>query len=84
MKNKFHGYYTPSAEQFKALWKDALVVLDSSVLLNLYTYSTATSSEIRDLRDFKSVSGYRIKLRTSITRTAVESLKRRRATTTRF
>ena len=51
MKNKFHGYYRPSEEEFKELWENALVVLDANVLLNLYTYSADTSKEILGLLD---------------------------------
>ena len=46
MKNKFHGYYTPSPKEFKALWAEALIVVDANVLLNLYTYSSNTWQDI--------------------------------------
>lgn len=49
MKNGFRGFYPPSKEEFELLWKDAIVCLDSSVLLNLYVYSKTTAEEILDL-----------------------------------
>ncbi len=49
MKNKFHGYYRPTDNEFNLFWKESLVVLDTNVLLNLYTYSESTSSEILKL-----------------------------------
>lgn len=49
MKDKFHGYYAPSSDQFEELWKNALVVVDANVLLNLYTYSSGTREEILSL-----------------------------------
>ena len=49
MRKKFHGYYTPTAAEFDAIWKDSLIVLDANVLLDLYVYSDSTSHEILDL-----------------------------------
>lgn len=46
MKNDFHGHYTPSANEFETLWNDAEIIVDTNVLLNLYTYSISTSDEI--------------------------------------
>lgn len=49
MKSEFWEYYPPTAEWFERLWATATIVLDSSVLLDLYKYSQAT------LDDFMSV-----------------------------
>jgi len=49
MKKMFHGYYTPTAEEFEALWNDSLIVLDASALLNLYSYSSTTLQEFLEL-----------------------------------
>ena len=46
MKERFHGYYRPTDEEFEDLWKNALVVLDANVLLNLYSYSNETREEL--------------------------------------
>lgn len=42
MRDMFLGYYLPDQDEFDALWKDALFVLDTNVLLNLYMYSIET------------------------------------------
>ena len=36
MKQTFPGYYKPNADQYKRLWAEGLIVLDTNVLLNLY------------------------------------------------
>lgn len=36
MKSSFAGYYPPTPEEYERLWRDALIVLDTNVLLNLY------------------------------------------------
>ncbi len=45
MREIFSGYYRPTDDEFSALWKNALFVLDANVLLNLYAYSTETMKE---------------------------------------
>jgi PIN like domain len=45
MKNKFHGYYQPTSEEFKDLWDNCIFTLDANVLLNLYRYTPNTRSE---------------------------------------
>jgi hypothetical protein len=42
----FEGYRTPSAEQYRAALKSALVVLDTNVFLNLYRYNDQTRQSI--------------------------------------
>ena len=49
MKQYFHGYYKPTDEDFDAIWNEATIVVDANVLLNLYTYSAATSQEVLTL-----------------------------------
>lgn len=46
MKTSFSGYYPPSAEQYEQLWKEALIVLDTNVLLNLYRLPTTARDEL--------------------------------------
>lgn len=44
MRTKFPGYYKPTTEEFENLWKTAIIVLDTNVLLDLYRYSDETVS----------------------------------------
>jgi sugar-specific transcriptional regulator TrmB len=53
MKNKFFEYYPLKEEQFDQLWKEALFVFDTNVLLNLYRYTLETSNEL--IRIFKEL-----------------------------
>lgn len=46
MKSSFTGYYAPTPEQYEVLWKDALFVLDTNVLLNLYRLPTLARDEL--------------------------------------
>lgn len=46
MKNSFSGYYPPTTEQYEKLWKEAVIVLDTNVLLNLYRLPTAARDEL--------------------------------------
>ncbi len=39
MKDKFHGHYRPSEDEFKNLWQTCVFAFDASALLNLYSYS---------------------------------------------
>lgn len=39
MKEKFYGYYKPTEEEFKTLWEDALFVVDTNVLLDMFRFS---------------------------------------------
>lgn len=49
MKPLFEGYYDPTEVEIRALWEDALIVLDTNVLLNLYRVSSKTREEIKTL-----------------------------------
>lgn len=42
MRSKFPGYYKPNETEFEALWADAIIVLDTNVLLDLYRYTDTT------------------------------------------
>lgn len=54
MKAKFPGYFKPSSFEFEELWKDAIMVFDTSSLLNLYRYSNDTRNHfLRVLDRFK-------------------------------
>lgn len=41
MKNLFPGHYRPSTSDFESLWRDAIFIFDTNVLLNLYSYPDA-------------------------------------------
>lgn len=49
MQKAFQSYYPPSKEFFDALWKDALIVIDTNVLLDMYRYSDSTRNDFLDL-----------------------------------
>jgi len=46
MKTSFSGYYPPNTDQYEQLWRDALIVLDTNVLLNLYRLPTTARDEL--------------------------------------
>lgn len=46
MKDSFRGYYKPSGEEFDTLWRDAVFVLDASVLLGLYRLRPKARDEL--------------------------------------
>jgi len=46
VKKLFSGYYKPNDEEFEKLWKDATIVLDTNVLLNLYRYTKETRDRL--------------------------------------
>lgn len=49
MKTLFQGYYDPTDAEIRALWDDALIVLDTNVLLNLYRVPKKARDEIMNL-----------------------------------
>src|SRR3954469_23366779 len=49
MRESLHQFFRPLEDEFKALWADALISFDASVLLNVYGYSKATREEISSL-----------------------------------
>lgn len=48
MRNRFPGYYTPSADEFKTLWEQCLFVPDANILLHLFRYGPNTTSQVLD------------------------------------
>lgn len=46
MKNLFSGFYPPSTNQYERLWNEALIVLDTNVLLNLYRLPSTAKDEL--------------------------------------
>ena len=51
MKTSFSGYYPPTTEQYEKLWKEALIVLDTNVLLNLYRLPTTARDDLFGVLD---------------------------------
>ena len=49
MKSKFPGFYHPDSAFFDALFKDAIIVLDTNILLDLYRVSPKTSQELLEI-----------------------------------
>jgi hypothetical protein len=45
MKNLFPGYYTPSEEEFRQLWRECVFAFDASMLLNIYRYKPETQEQ---------------------------------------
>lgn len=45
MKSSFCGYYSPTSDEYERLWKEAIIVLDTNVLLNLYRLPTSARDE---------------------------------------
>jgi len=46
MRQDFPGYFDPTPEDIAALWKDAVIALDTNVLLGLYRWPASTRQEI--------------------------------------
>lgn len=51
MKPQFSGYYPPSDAEYERLWKEATIVLDTNVLLNLYRLPTTARDELLKVLD---------------------------------
>lgn len=51
MKNKFAIYFQPSADQMKRIWDEAVIIVDANVLLNLYRYTTDTTTTFTGIID---------------------------------
>ena len=53
MKNKFFEYYILSDEErIKRIWDDAIIVLDTNVLFNLYRYSEDSKDNLLGVLEF--------------------------------
>jgi len=46
MKTAFFGFYPPTNDEYKRLWNEGLIVLDTNVLLNLYRLPTVARDEL--------------------------------------
>jgi len=46
MKNLFKSFYKLSEEDYKTLWKNAIFIFDTNILLNLYRYQSSTRDEL--------------------------------------
>lgn len=46
MKNEFKEFYKLTEAEFKKLWSNSIIVLDTNLLFNLYRYSESTTSDI--------------------------------------
>ncbi len=46
MKDKMIGFYRPSDEEFREIWKTATFVLDANILLDLYRFPSKASEEL--------------------------------------
>ena len=46
MREKFHGHFKPTKEEFKKLWTESIFAFDANILLNLYRYSETTRNEL--------------------------------------
>lgn len=46
MKSQFSGYYPPTEAEYEKLWKEATIVLDTNVLLNLYRLPATARDEL--------------------------------------
>lgn len=42
MREKFWGYFPLTKDEFKAIWNESYIILDTNILLNLYRYSKST------------------------------------------
>jgi hypothetical protein len=51
MKDAFAGYYAPSEDDYKRLWEEGLIVLDTNVLLNAYRLPAAAREDLLSVLD---------------------------------
>jgi PIN like domain len=51
MRRIFREWYPPTADELTRLWANAIVILDSSVLLGLYQYPPAALEEFFGVLD---------------------------------
>ena len=42
MKNQFRGYIPYTEEDYKNIWKNDFIIIDTNVILNFYRYSDQT------------------------------------------
>lgn len=54
MRTKYKGYIPFTDKEFETLWREATIVLDANVLLNLYRYTKSTQEQmLRTLERYK-------------------------------
>jgi hypothetical protein len=46
MKNKFLEFSQPDIDQYSSIWKDAVFIFDTNVLLNLYRFRASTREDL--------------------------------------
>ncbi len=49
MRSSFFDFYPPTAEDYQRLWREATIVLDTNVLLNLYRLPDTARKELLDV-----------------------------------
>lgn len=53
MRNTFPGYYKPTQQEILKLWDNAIIVLDTNALFNLFRYSNKTRAEFLSVLESK-------------------------------
>ena len=51
MKDVFAGYYLPSEDDYKRLWQEGLIVLDTNVLLDSYRLPASAREDLLSVLD---------------------------------
>lgn len=51
MRKQFRGYFSPTEQEFEALWRDAIFSFDANVLLGLYRSSPETQDVLLEILD---------------------------------
>lgn len=46
LEEEFKGYFNYTNEEYKRIWKESIIVLDTNIILNFYRYSIDTRNEI--------------------------------------
>lgn len=46
LEEEFKGYFDYSDEEYKRIWKESIIVLDTNIILNFYRYSIDTRNDI--------------------------------------
>jgi hypothetical protein len=49
MRKTFQEYYTPTPEEFAVLWSEGTFALDANVLLDVYRFSPATTTQLIEI-----------------------------------
>jgi hypothetical protein len=52
MRSLFSGFYTPTKDEFEALWKEGLIVFDTNALLDLYRLPPKARNEFFAVLEF--------------------------------